>query len=70
MGVINHIRRWNIWRRYTSNGRWHKLMVLFGLRHSPTLIHTLLPEEREEIAKAFEESVKRCLTKRVDKEVI
>lgn len=59
MRLIKHIRRWNIWRCYNTNNRWHKLLVLLGLRNSPTLIHTLLPEECEEIAKAFEEGVKK-----------
>lgn len=42
---IKHIRRWNIWRRRSSNSAFHKLLVLLGLRRSATLDWTLLPEE-------------------------
>lgn len=64
MKIFNHIRRWNIWRRYCTNSRWQKFMVLLGLRNSPSMHQTLLPEEREIVAKAFEEGVKRGLKQR------
>ena len=34
--MIKHIRRWNIWRKGCLNGPVHKVLVLFGLRKSPT----------------------------------
>lgn len=44
--MVKHIRRWNIWRKGCLNSKWHKLLVLLGLRQSPTMVWTLLPEER------------------------
>lgn len=43
--LVKHVRRWNIWRKRNYNGAIHKLLVLFGIRHSPTFEWTLLPEE-------------------------
>lgn len=43
--LINHIRRWNIWRKYSGNSRIHKFLVLIGLRKSPTMWTVFLPEE-------------------------
>lgn len=43
--IIKHIRRWNIWRKDNRNSRLHKLLVLLGLRQSPTLNFVFLPEE-------------------------
>lgn len=36
MKLINHIRQWNHWRKRCLNGPVHKVLVLFGLVHSPT----------------------------------
>ena len=44
---INHIRRWNIWRKRNLNGRFYKFLVLVGVTKSPTMLLTCLPEERE-----------------------
>lgn len=44
---INHIRRWNIWRKRNLNGRFYKFLVLVGVTKSPTMLLTYLPEERE-----------------------
>lgn len=30
-----HIRKWNKWRKGNTNGKIHKILVLFG-KHSPT----------------------------------
>lgn len=35
--IINHISVWNEWRKHNTNSKFHKLLVLLGLRHSPTL---------------------------------
>lgn len=35
--LVNHIRLWNTWRKNCANNWWHKLLVLLGLRRSPTL---------------------------------
>ena len=50
MGLIKHIRRWNLWRRYCLNPPTYKLFVLLGLEKSGTLALTLLPEEQDEFA--------------------
>ena len=44
--LINHIRRWNIWRKGSLNSKIQKLFVLFGLIKSPTMCYILLPEEK------------------------
>lgn len=36
MKVIEHVKVWNIWRKRSLNGLGHKILVLFGLRNSPT----------------------------------
>lgn len=51
--MLNHIRRWNIWRKRNLNGPIHKILVLFGVTKSPTMASVWLPEEEKEIAKAF-----------------
>lgn len=45
--MINHIRRWNIWRKNCLNGPVHKVLVLFGLVKSLTMATVWLPEEWE-----------------------
>lgn len=42
--LINHIRRWNIWRKHCLNSNFHKILVLFGVIKSPTMNIMLLPE--------------------------
>lgn len=36
MKVIEYIKMWNRWRKRSLNGLGHKILVLFGLRESPT----------------------------------
>ena len=43
--MLDHIRRWNIWRKGCLNGPIHKLLVLFGVIKSPTMPFVMLPEE-------------------------
>lgn len=45
---INHIKRWNKWRKHCGNGWVHKISVLFG-GHSPTFQFTLTDEEIAEL---------------------
>lgn len=35
--IAIHISMWNEWRKHNTNSKFHKLLVLLGLRHSPTL---------------------------------
>lgn len=34
--IIAHFKLWNRWRKHNCNSVFHKLLVLFGLCHSPT----------------------------------
>ena len=43
--MLNHIRRWNIWRKRNLNGPIYKILVLFGVIKSPTMASVWLPEE-------------------------
>lgn len=38
--IIKHCKAWNCWRKQNLNSKFHKIMVLFGLRRSPTLEQT------------------------------
>lgn len=60
IGVIKHIRRWNYWRKYNSNGRLHKLLVLLGVIKSPTMVTVLLPEEKVRYFCIDKYIVRRC----------
>lgn len=55
--MLKHIKRWNKWRKHNRNSKLHKLLVLLGLRKSPTFILTFTDEEEEAIHKAFWEGV-------------
>lgn len=33
---VNYFKRWNAWRKNSTNSLWHKLLVLLKLRRSPT----------------------------------
>lgn len=59
--MLNHIRRWNIWRKSCLNGPIYKILVLFGVIKSPTMPFVMLPEEEKEIAKAFVEGYQKGL---------
>ena len=37
--IAIHISIWNEWRKHNTNSKFHKLLVLLGLRHSPTLTY-------------------------------
>lgn len=60
MKIIKHIKRWNVWRKHNVNSKLHKILVLFGIIKSPTLVFTLIPEEYEEIQKAIEEAIENA----------
>ena len=47
--LIDHIKRWNKWRKRCTNGQFHKFMVLIGLHNSPTMALMLTDEEEKEI---------------------
>lgn len=56
--LIKHIRRWNKWRKNCMNTKWHKLLVLLGLRKSPTMATIFLPEETNYFVAGIEEVLK------------
>lgn len=56
--MLNHIRRWNIWRKRSLNGPIYKILVLFGVTKSPTMASVWLPEEEEEMAEIMETIMK------------
>lgn len=37
MKLIKHIKIWNRWRKYNTNDKMHKFLVLIGFIHSPTM---------------------------------
>lgn len=47
--MLDHIRRWNIWRKGCLNGPIYKILVLFGVIKSPTMIFVMLSEEWDRI---------------------
>lgn len=51
--MLNHIRRWNIWRKRCLNGPIHKILVLFGVIKTPTMPFVMLPEEEEKMMDAI-----------------
>lgn len=59
--MLNHIRRWNIWRKRNLNGPIYKTLVLFGVTKSPTMAYVRLPKEEKEIVKAFVEGYRKGL---------
>lgn len=50
--LIRHIKRWNKWRKRCGNSTWHKILVLFGIRKSPTL-PLVRTDDEESIDEAF-----------------
>lgn len=59
--LIKHICRWNEWRKYCLNGKWHKFLVLIGVRKSPTMMFTLTKKEAREIGEAFKKGFEEGL---------
>ena len=62
--MLNHIRRWNIWRKSCLNGPIYKILVLFGAIKSPTMVYIRLPEEEKNaknVTKAFVEGYQKGL---------
>ena len=55
--VINHIRRWNKWRKGSLNSRFYKFLVLIGVRKSPTMPHIWLDSEWKEFGKGFHKGI-------------
>lgn len=37
--LLNHIKRWNSWRKCNTNAWWYKILVLLGICRSPTFIY-------------------------------
>lgn len=43
--VVDHFRRWNIWRKRSLNKPLYKLLVLFGVIKSPTMIYVEIKDD-------------------------
>lgn len=54
--IIDHIRRWNIWRKHSLNSNLHKFLVLIGFIKSPTMGTALLPEEIIKVLEAYDKA--------------
>lgn len=35
--AIKHVKEWNYWRKRSLDGKAYKVLVLFGICHSPAL---------------------------------
>ena len=55
--MIKHIKRWNKWRKFNANSWFHKLLVLLGLRNSPTFKFVLTDEEEVEFNRQIDEAL-------------
>ena len=62
--MIDHFRRWNIWRKRSLNGPLHKLLVLFRVIESPTMCYVLLPEEETAMFMAVQKGIADGKTER------
>lgn len=51
--LTKHVKRWNKWRKHNSNSKFYKLMVLLGIRKSPTMQFVLIDEEIEKLTQSF-----------------
>lgn len=56
--TIEHIKRWNVWRKHNKNSIAHKILVLVGIIKSPTLNCTLTKDEYKAFYDGFMEGVK------------
>lgn len=56
--MINHIKRWWYWQKNNRNSFFHKILVLLGIRKSPTFYQVWTPKEAEEFYKGFIEGLK------------
>lgn len=52
-----HFERWNKWRKVSISSFSYKLLVLFGLQHSPTFEMILTEDEIKNIADNYKEEM-------------
>ena len=43
--LINHVRRWNMWRKNNMNHPFYQFLVLIGVRKSPTLPFVVMKDD-------------------------
>jgi hypothetical protein len=48
MKNIRHFKSWNSWRKHNRNNPIHKILVLFGIVHSPTFWYYYEEDEKQE----------------------
>ena len=51
--MIEYIKRWNVWRKGNLNGIGHQILVLVGLRQSPSMAFILMPDELNKFSNTF-----------------
>ena len=50
---IEHVKKWNEWRKYSLNSPISKLLVLFNIIKSPTFESYLTEKERKDFVEKF-----------------
>lgn len=54
MNIINHIKRWNKWRKhYLPGHKLHKLLVLLHIMYSPTFESIFTDKDEEAFIRGF-----------------
>lgn len=51
--MLDHLRRWNKWRKRNINGAFYHFLVLIGAVHSPTFSFTLTDQEEKKLHEAW-----------------
>ena len=54
--LLNHFKRWNIWRKKCINPWYHKLCVLLGISESPTMAYIVVRGNCPVCGKALKEN--------------
>ena len=55
---IEHIKKWNEWRKYSLNSPISKFLVLFGIIKSPTFESYFTEKERKDFVEKFMQELK------------
>lgn len=52
--IVDYISMWNKWRKHNTNSKFHKLLVLLNIIHSPTFRHFFGIKDSAEKCNAIE----------------
>ena len=58
--MLDHIKRWNKWRKFSEDSRIYKLGVLLGIAAPLSFELTLTDEEESEVRKSMERIKGKC----------